>query len=900
MRLFLSYAREDLALCERLAAALGGHRIEVLWDRNLSPSLDYSEQIREMIRGADSFAVVLTPDSVSSAECGAEMAYAIELGKRLLPILGDSEIPAEGLPAPIRRAQWCLCSGPNGLPTVVAQIEEALQTNIELVPMHTRLLNRVEEWQARNRDRAMLLPDPFLKEAEDWLMRAALKDQLPQPTDLQREYLSISRAAAIRKAAAFRKWAVAGIAFLAAVLVVISMLYVKADRSEQEANRQATIARANAAEANQQRTNAESSADEANRQRAIAEDNADEANRQRAVAEQNLDEANRQKTIAQNQTVRAETNEDLANRRNRTLLEERGRQELLEGRWDIAAVLLSEAFRTGNDTPALRLMLAAALRPLNGVRAMLPAGDSRITTAAFSADGKRLILGGMDGDATVWATDSGQLAALLTADTAIDEVHLSADGSQAEIVVTEARGDTEDRGFPNVTYRSRASVWDVEQSTLIEEFGFGDYRSMPPDRPSRSAGRPPKEDAEILLKSPDGSKVVIVSRLGNGAMVFTASSRRTQTLAAVPIENASIAFRGASRDLVAVNANGTFRRILTANNHQVTSEQALPHGTEIVLSPEGDSAIVLRDGMGIPVNLNSGSVGEAWTDVIGVRYSTDGGYVLRWSKLSNEGDSFTFWTHPASHLARPAPFQRGTDEKVWSQYEQGIAAVSSRGFVAFADHKVTRVWSSGSDEFPAVAYPVAAEFARDGNRLAVALRDGSILVRDVSVFDGNEIRLQADERPAAHVDFNNDSSRVAIASGDVARIWDLSSASLVTTCNGHRGGVGVARFSGDGTLLATAGSDGTARVWELPSCRELLRFGGHDGGVRDVVFDANATRLATTDRSTVRVFELTRENRPPDAVADLARLSPTCLNEGVLGTWSRPATGSARGTCAAK
>lgn len=205
-----------------------------------------------MVRAADSFAVLLTPHSVSSAECAAEMSYAVELGKRLVPILGAPEIRPDGLPNAIRKAQWCLCTERHSLAGAVAQIQAALQTNIELVPMHTRLLNRVEEWQSRGRDAGTLLRDPFLKEAEDWLLRATSKEQLPQPTSLQREYLSVSRAAEIRNVITFRRRAVGGIVVLIVAVLVMVFLYLQSERNRKEADRQREKAEQNAAEAERQ------------------------------------------------------------------------------------------------------------------------------------------------------------------------------------------------------------------------------------------------------------------------------------------------------------------------------------------------------------------------------------------------------------------------------------------------------------------------------------------------------------------------------------------------------------------------------------------------------------------------------------------------------------------------
>lgn len=884
MRVFLSYAREDLAFGERLVAALRARHVDVLWDRTLSPSLDYSEQIREMIRACDTFAVLLTPHSVASAECAAEMSYAIDLGKRLLPILGEAEVDPIGLPNAIRRAQWCLCAGSDGLAGAVLQIEEALQTNIELVAMHTRLLNRVAEWEARNRDPGTLLRGRFLDEAEDWLMRAAGTAQRPQATALQRTYVASSRAEETRRRVARRREVVLGIALLAAALLVTAYLYVDAER-----NRRAADDSRNAAEEN----------------RKSAEQN-------RRIAEQNADKA-------------------------RASLEERGRQELIEGRWEGAAVLLAEALRLGADTRAIRLMLGRALVPLNGLRATIIGAENPVICAGISADGKRVIAASLGGEATVWDVGTGLLVAVLSDHPgAIGEVHLSADGTRALVVFTLTRTDVAETGFYK-TSSMPAYLWDVDRPALIRELDLGDYERLrgaaPPliatlpggqrfVLPNRrefrfSDGEPVAAEPAvpntatragvakpmrpgILAWSTDRS-IIVIPGPANGALVTSQGALERPLLASLPMENARIAFRSESRDLVIVNASGRFHRIVEKDNG-VENRGPLPQGSEIALSPDGRSAVVFGKGTGVPINLDTGRREDEWKTE-GARFSLDGLFVLGWSKTASQ--LFEFWA------PRLPDFQVGMGRRAMANYDQGIAAVSNSGSVVFADSRATQVWwrsrpgvkHTGTDSAEGTpGDPALAEFSRNGDILAVALSDGSILIREAGSPEGWDRRLRAGAGFLTHLDFSHDSKWLAAASTNgTATVWEPASGNLVSTCSGHRGAIVAVHFSRDNTLLATAGTDGTARVWELPSCRELLRFPGHAGGAKTAIFDAGATRLATADRQTVRIWELIRETRSSTAVANVANaFSPACLVDGGLGQWTMPSRGERRGVCSAK
>jgi WD40 repeat protein len=48
-------------------------------------------------------------------------------------------------------------------------------------------------------------------------------------------------------------------------------------------------------------------------------------------------------------------------------------------------------------------------------------------------------------------------------------------------------------------------------------------------------------------------------------------------------------------------------------------------------------------------------------------------------------------------------------------------------------------------------------------------------------------------------------------------LWSVAAGKPVAALAGHKGTVRAVTFSGDGSLLASAGSDGTIRLWEINS-----------------------------------------------------------------------------------
>src|SRR5208282_5347585 len=88
LNVFISYSRDDLAFADQLDAALKLTGFGVIIDRlDISGGEEWEKRLGALIRDADTVVFVLSPSSARSKTCAWEVEEAIQLGKRILPVL---------------------------------------------------------------------------------------------------------------------------------------------------------------------------------------------------------------------------------------------------------------------------------------------------------------------------------------------------------------------------------------------------------------------------------------------------------------------------------------------------------------------------------------------------------------------------------------------------------------------------------------------------------------------------------------------------------------------------------------------------------------------------------------------------------------------------------------------
>jgi hypothetical protein len=190
---YISYARPDVDFASGLNEALEKRNYDVWVDlENIPPTAEWRAEIYYGIESSDIFVFVISPDSITSKACRQDLAHAIEHNKRLVPIV-CREVDPEDVPESLRSLNWIFLRDSDNREEGFQEVVDALNTDLDWLHEHTRLLTRAIEWDKSGRDNSFALRGSDLRRAEEWQVKAW--DKEPKLTLLQQEYILASRKA---------------------------------------------------------------------------------------------------------------------------------------------------------------------------------------------------------------------------------------------------------------------------------------------------------------------------------------------------------------------------------------------------------------------------------------------------------------------------------------------------------------------------------------------------------------------------------------------------------------------------------------------------------------------------------------------------------------------------------
>lgn len=240
---FVSYSRPDREAVVSLTAGLATRGKRAWVDlEDIPPSAEWMTEIRSAIDAADAYLVVVSPDVARSSVCAAELEHARLGGKRIVPVLVRATDPGT-VPKSLAALNWIDATG--GVTGQVRdRVVQALETDLDHVKAHTRLLVRASEWATRSEPRSLLLRGEDLKEAEALLVAAQGKE--PAPTPVQARYVQASRQGVSRR----QRITVGAVAIALVISLVLSAVALiqrsQAKQAQARAEEQTAVANSRA------------------------------------------------------------------------------------------------------------------------------------------------------------------------------------------------------------------------------------------------------------------------------------------------------------------------------------------------------------------------------------------------------------------------------------------------------------------------------------------------------------------------------------------------------------------------------------------------------------------------------------------------------------------------------
>ena len=165
-------------------------------ERDLNTFEDWKQEIRVLLRECDAVVVMLSPRWVDSEFCNWELGLAVELNKRLAPVILEP-VPDARIPKELERIQRFEIAAARPLDETLDRLAAALTQDVDWVRKHTRYGEEARRWKEKGHSNDVLLRGAELNDAERWIEHRP--KSAPAPTELHRAFIASSRSVVQRR-----------------------------------------------------------------------------------------------------------------------------------------------------------------------------------------------------------------------------------------------------------------------------------------------------------------------------------------------------------------------------------------------------------------------------------------------------------------------------------------------------------------------------------------------------------------------------------------------------------------------------------------------------------------------------------------------------------------------------
>ena len=866
----ISYSRKDVVFVRQLFEGLlaQGFAKEDIWVdwEGIPLTADWMAEITKGIQSKNAFIFVISPDSLASEVCAKEIEIAVESNKRFIPILYREPAKGTTLHAKISSHNWVYMRDDQELEKNLPLLVKALNTDLDWLAQHTRLLNRALEWERKEHNDSYLVRGADLQEAQSFMEQGAAGKE-PSPTNLHVEYVQAARkyATVVRR----RNRIIAGVVGVVLFVAMVFALFQwgNALTQKEKADNNANTAVANEHIANTQ----EALAIDA---QARAEKEARAANAQ-ALAAEAFNQKDNDTQLAlmlallsiqetqPDQIVLPESKSALfASLNSPNVLHSFSRGDSVV--WSVGYSPDHDHMAIGYENGLLQILDAKSrtvileLQFQDRISAMdfspdgerlglaiwdgtakvlnVETGDELFSLTGhvgpvydidFSPDGKLIATGGGDALVKIWHAANGSLSVTLPSHT---DVVTSVDfGPHSDLLVSGSNDDT-------------AILWDLTTNSLMNKFR--------PDGFETEGNR-----VESVAFNPLGNRIITggyQTVVVWDAIAYTEIHRLRGNQADVY----AVAFSPDGLSMLTASSGvkiwdyyvGTERSNLSSHRGEVTSAVYSSDGSHI-LTGSWDNTVKLWSANllieSLKLKQNTGRNTDA-------NYRPDGKQILvadEWGNIlvydAQTGEVVTTWQDDAK--VRTATFDPRDGSRIVLGDDNGRVVVLASG----QDAPALVIDAHGN-------IIVSAVFSPDGSKILSASYDGTAIVWDAE--NGNKLLVldSGDGTLIEDAQFSQDGSRIVTSSrNNTAQIWDANSGEKLVQLTGHTDFVLTSNFSHDGNYVYTGGYDNTIRKWDAKTGALLQTMTGHTGRVDDLDISPDDSLLVSGSAdTTVKVWEL--------------------------------------------
>jgi len=829
LEVFISYSRADSDLARKINDALQSQGKTTWFDQeSIDAGTDFQQEIYRGIENSDNFLFIISPSSVTSPYCAAEVEYAQKLNKRFVTIL-YRPVESETLPPALAKVQWIDFSKYGGdFYANFSELVRTLDIDRHHVRSHTKWSQKAMEWQEKGKSLDLLLRGSELSVAEDWLQESQAENKQPPVTDLQQEYIAKSQAA--RESGI--KQEKQRVLILRSLLGGVSVALVAAIALGLKANKLATEA-------------------------TIKAD---------AILARNL--------------IRANPLEALV-----SAIEITGRSEAKLGQvLPIAQSSLSATVHAIRERDRLKGHTAninSVVMTLDGKKIVSASGDKTIriwdnsgeelavltghenyiSSVAITPDGKKIISGSGDKTIRVWDIISGkELAVLKGHNGDISAVAITPDG----------------QNIVSASWDKTIRIWDInygEQLATLQGHEDGVISvAITPD------------GQNIVSASWDNT--IRIWDLVSGVELKVLKGHDLGVISVAITPDGQNIVSGSWDNTIRVwNIAGELLKVLKGHQDRVWSVKITPDGQKIV-SGSGDKTIKVWSLFGEQLAEYKGHE----SGVLSVGISPDGKTIISasddrtirlWDMSAQEPKIVGLHELGVISVAISPDGQKivsGSADKtirlwdisqdkltVFKGHESTINSVAitpdGQKIVSGSDDQTIRLWDMSGKQLEVLkghqAGVISVAISADGKKIVSGSLDNTIRLWDMS---GKELAVfEGHEGAVVSVAISPDGKQIVSGSDDgTVRLWSISGEELAVF-TGHESGVYSVAISPDGQKIVSGSLDNKIRIWNLAG-QPLAILRGHENYVRFVAITPDGKNIVSASQdNTIRVWNLAGE-----------------------------------------